>query len=205
MLKSLPHKRRIKSILFSRFFTTIIVLLIIVISTYFIFFTDLIKKKPPTIPTIPEKVIEARLVSYEPSSSSDSAQLLIHESQSISNDSFDTLVLNNSGHLYKDQTATISGTGVVLVNDALPSQDQLKNFYELWYQLSTSEEKPMIWLHSDHFGFLYYGALVVISSYKSPISSLDALQQIRSQSSIKLVGSILDLRFDKPVVIQDQM
>ena len=60
----------------------------------------------------------------------------------------------------------------------------------------------LLWAYHDHFAILYTDStLVVLKSDISPSISLQTLQQIRQHTTIDLNRAIIDLRYDKPVII----
>ena len=172
-------------------------------AVYLIFFTPLIRKQPPQIEVPPVDLLTLKLVSYPPPAATSSAQLFTDQLAYLDQPSFETIYLDPSGQLISQTDAsTPVGELPLLVTAALPDRPQLVNLfalYRLLYQINTPQ---LFWAVTDSAIALYPpDTLVAFSLNLAPTDGYATLQQIRSTSTMSLTGTLVDLRFTKPVLI----
>lgn len=197
--------RRVKIIWGSRWFWALMVMGVAIGGLYLVFFTELIKKSPPPVEAeVEQAVMTLTLISYEPEVASGSS-LLVEELKAIEQPPFQKVVLLSSGRL---ADGVSEGEVIpILVNGELLTEEEGQNLIGLRKLLAEQMiEYQRLWVSGDHFGLLLPDKLGVILRSEGDVRhSLDTLQEIRSGSTMKLTGVVVDLRFDNPVISLNQI
>lgn len=199
--------RRLNKIFTSPIFMTLTIVFIVAIIAYISFFTEIINKKKPIVSSVNESAFDLNLhfISYTPSDATDSAKVVQKELDALSNTPFQINSLNQKGELSNTPASDPSNIVYTLIDQNTPTVDNLRFLYQLWSLIKQDQTLfEAVYLTRDHFGVIFSNSsFVLFKNDQDPSLGLNSLQQIRLHSTMNLDGAFVDLRFDKPIIIQN--